>query len=94
MLVSFVFTDDMKRSRAYLLSCLLVLGASVCGCASLRPTEGVYGGSGVIETANCEARKEKDWDDMSLAEKIGNCAWWPFQWGCMLGGSALSGHGL
>jgi hypothetical protein len=73
---------DMKTFRAFLICCLLTMATlGFTGCASI----------GHGDTAS-EAAQDQQWDDMTAAQKIGTCLWWPLQYGLLVGGSML-GHG-
>ena len=66
----------MKLQRTCVLSILLVLGSlGLCGCAT----------TGQMDTST-KTEEDKQWDDMTTAQQIGYCLWWPLQWGLLWGG--------
>jgi hypothetical protein len=72
----------MKTLRVFFIRCFLINALVVLmGCATTEhyETEG-------------QSTQDNQWDDLTAAQKVGTCLWWPFQFGLLVGGSAL-GHG-
>lgn len=69
----------MKIARFYLITCALLTGVCVLpGCATTHH-----------EDMAAKTAEDKEWEDMTAAQKVGEYLWWPFQWGIYYGASSL-----
>jgi len=67
----------MKANRASLGCCLALLAVSlVTGCATASGEKGSVSNS--QNSPWLDPQVEADYDDMTTAQKIGYCVWWPF----------------
>jgi hypothetical protein len=74
----------MKTLRAFATCCLLLAGTGfLSGCATTGRAD---------VDASAQEAQNKQWDDMTTAQKVGYYLWWPVQWGLFWGGSALAGR--
>ena len=70
----------MRTLRVYVTCCLLLVGIGfLAGCATTGHQD-----------ASTKAAENKEWEDMTTAQKIGYCMWCPLQWGLYFGGEALA----
>jgi len=75
--------NDMKPLRVFFIRFLLMIGMlGFVGCATTSATN--------HDTDWAEYAKQ--WDDMTPAQKVGTCLWWPLQVGLLDAGYALGGH--
>lgn len=70
----FAFT----KQRSLLFSALLISLCVLPGCATTHH-----------EDTAATTSEDKEWEDMTTAQKVGECLWWPLQWGIYYGGSSL-----
>lgn len=70
----------MGTLRIYLTCCLLLVGTGfLTGCATTGH-----------EDASTNALGDTGWEDMTTAQKVCYCMWWPLQVGLYFGGTALA----
>jgi len=70
----------MKSLRVFAICCVLLVGTGFfTGCATTGGSDGWI-----------EPPENRQWDDMTTAQKIGNWMWWPLQEGIYYGCEALA----
>lgn len=69
----------MRTLPVYVTCCLLIVGAGFWGgCATTGH-----------EDASTKPVEDKEWEDMTTAQKVGYYMSWPLQWGLYVGGAEL-----
>lgn len=81
-MLRFWIVSPMKTLPKLVTCCLLLVSIGfLAGCATPRQAD-----------TPAKTAEDKQWEDMTTAQKIGYYMSWPVQWGLLYGGSALASH--